>query len=160
MNGMVNGGLSILNCTFDEAVSLVRDGTCDCAVVNGGLCRMGAGRGLYPLVQLYDADPAFFRGASLADKIVGRAAAFIAILGGVAFVHGEVMGEGAARLLAEHGVGHACGVMAGEIANHAGNGPCPLENAVRGIDDVDAAVAAIRHRLAELKKGTLHQCGM
>lgn len=151
------GTPSISHRSFDEAVSRVKAGLCDCAVVNDGGSREGRGRGLYPLVQLYDADPAFFRGARLADKIVGRAAAFIAIDGGVSFVYGEVMSEGAAQLLDKHGIGHSCGLMIGAIVNRTGDGPCPLENAVRGIDDVGDAVVAIRHRLAELRVRPPHQ---
>ena len=79
-----------------------------------------------------------------ADKIVGRAVAFLFIIAGVCEVHAGVMSLGAKKLLEDHGVFASADTFCSMIINRKGDGPCPMESAVRGIDDPEEAIIAIR----------------
>ena len=92
-------------------------------------------------------------GFCAADRVVGRAAAMLFAKAGVRAVHAEVMSDGAAALLAAHGIDASCDVRTAAIKNRQKTGLCPMESAVAGIEDIDAGIAAIRRRAEELRAG-------
>lgn len=121
------------------------------------LCR-GAARyssektGIAPMVD-FISDGVDLRGFSAADKIVGKAAALLFVLAGVAEVYAEVMSKEAAEILRQHGIPCSWGEMTERIVNRAGTGPCPMEEAVRGLTDPRAALEAIREKQRRLAGG-------
>ncbi len=92
-------------------------------------------------------------GFCAADCVVGRAAAMLFVKAGVHAVFAEVMSDGAAALLAVHGIDASCDVRTAAIEDRQKTGPCPMESAVAGIEDIDASIAAIRRRAEELRAG-------
>lgn len=94
-----------------------------------------------------------FSGFCAADRVVGRAAAMLFAKAGVRAVHAEVMSDGAVALLAAHGIDALCDVRTAAIENRQKTGPCPMESAVAGIEDIDAGIAAICRRAEELHAG-------
>lgn len=92
-------------------------------------------------------------GFCAADRVVGRAAAMLFAKAGVRAVFAEVMSDGAVALLAAHGIDASCDVRTAAIENRQKTGPCPMESAVAGIEDIDAGIAAIRRRAEELRAG-------
>lgn len=124
------------------AVVLVRDGR---------ICAQGNGRGLAPLLDLCDRQPSDVAGAWVVDRVVGRAAAAVCIAFGAARVHADLMCEPARALLAAHGVACSADRVVPQILNRDQSGPCPLEAAVQGLDDVPAMVSAARTRLQQLR---------
>ena len=102
-------------------------------------------RGIMPLLRLLGGEGAGrFRGASFADKIVGKAAAMLYVRLGVKEVYGEVMTDTAHGILAAHGIRAEWGTLTERIINRAGTDICPMEKAVEGISDPAAAEAALR----------------
>lgn len=87
------------------------------------------------------------------DVKIGRAAAMLFVKAGVHAVFAEVMSDGAAALLAAHGIDASCDVRTAAIEDRQKTGPCPMESAVAGIEDIDAGIAAIRRRAEELRAG-------
>lgn len=65
----------------------------------------------------------------------------------------DLSGFCAAALLAAHGIDASCDVRTAAIENRQKTGPCPVESAVAGIEDIDAGIAAIRRRAEELRAG-------
>ena len=107
-------------------------------------------RGVAPLLALLDngIDVVDF---SAADKVVGKGAAFLYLRLGVAAVYAPVMSEGAYDLLVAHGIDVTCDTRVPAIRNRAGDGTCPMEQAVAGITDPVEAEIAVRNRLAQLQ---------
>lgn len=105
-------------------------------------------RGIKPLLEVVDGAGADFARARCYDRIVGRAAAFLYVRLRVAAVLAPVMSEGAAKILARHGIAASAGLLVPEIRNRRNDGPCPMDLAVRGVgdDDVEDAVEILRHR--------------
>ncbi len=88
------------------------------------------------------------------DRIVGRAAALLFLLGGVRRVYGKVMSRDALTLLREAGVRTDYGKCVRGIINRAGTGPCPMEAAVDGVTDPAEAARRIRETLAALREAS------
>lgn len=105
-------------------------------------------RGIKPLLEVIDDAGADFARARCYDRIVGRAAAFLYARLRVASVLAPVMSEGAAEILARHGIAVSAGLLVPGIRNRRNDGPCPMDRAVcnLGDDDVAAAVEILRHR--------------
>ena len=152
-NAALRTALCRMKSGLDRARTLIRTGKAECVVLQDGrTARIESGRGVSPLLRLYDRDREALRGGILVDKVIGRAAAAIAICGGAKFVHGEVMSEDAQRFLKKNGIPSSCGLFVKRILNQRRNGLCPLEKSVEGIADPAAALSSLRRRVAELQK--------
>lgn len=91
--------------------------------------RVFDGRGVADLYRLLREEPRALSGALVADKVVGRAAAALMILGGVKEVYTEIVSNLALSLLAESAVKISYQVGVLHILNGAGTDWCPLERA-------------------------------
>lgn len=132
------------------AKELFASGEYTCVLCKGDQTYTSEKRGILPLVEWVETG-APSGGFSAADKIVGRAAAFLYILLGVKEVHASVMSEEAMRLLSQNGIIASCDVKATCIINRAGTGICPMEQAVLGIRKPEEALVAIRRTLGRLQ---------
>ena len=101
-----------------------------------------AGRGLDPLLKLFDAGK--LSGAVVMDKVIGRAAAAICAEGGAAKVYASLAGKGAAELLERRGIPFAAVKTVEMILNHEQTGSCPMEKAVSALDEPKKMIEAIR----------------
>lgn len=129
---------------------LASDGSLTCAFVCGAEERTSRERGISPLADLIGRET--LAGFSAADRVVGRAAAFCYCLLGVRAVYAEVLSSGGERVLKCHGIDVTYAKKTDMIRNRAGDGPCPMERAVEGIESPEEAFEAIRKKRSELKK--------
>lgn len=83
--------------------------------------------------------PPLLFNADVADKVVGKAAALMFVLGGVKRVYASVISQSALNVLNTHGVETVYEKLVPYIINRAGNGPCPMEYAVRDTEDPQTA---------------------
>ena len=95
-------------------------------------------------------DKGLLPGSALADKVIGRAAAMIAVAGGVKSVYTPLISVGGQQALEQAGLDFIAEKSVPGIINRQGTGPCPMEEATKDIDDPAAAVAAVGKRLAQL----------
>lgn len=135
---------------LSRAKSLFESGGYTCVVVSGDSVYTSDKRGVKPLMELVDGSDNW-RGAAAADKIVGRAAAFIYVYLGVSRVYAEVMSRAAIDILQANGIGVEYSILTDRIVNRRGDGICPMEEAVEGICDCKQAIDAIRQRLKKLE---------
>ena len=137
-----------------EATSLVREGRAGAVLVKDGVivALEPNGPGVKPLLRLHDHRPDVMKGAWVVDKVVGRAAAAIAVDGGATRVHGLLMSEDAKAFLDEQGIPATADEMVPQILDRNREGLCPLEDAVKKLDIPDKMVGAIRARIKKLMK--------
>lgn len=109
--------------------------------------------GVKPLLLLLAGDKKI-PGAVAADKIVGKAAAFLFVLLGVKKLHAVVLSRSAMPILDKYGVEYSYDTLTEMIINRQGSGPCPMEEAVAAIDEPIAAYKAICERVATLAFST------
>ncbi len=136
---------------FQESRQMILEGKAECVLIsNNQIIAHRSGRGISPLLELYDSSRQKMQGAVLVDKVIGRAAAAIAISGGVSHVHGEIMSEDAAAFLRAHKIVSTHTRLVPKILNRKQDGLCPMEEAVEGITDPATAVEALRKKISQL----------
>jgi Domain of unknown function (DUF1893). len=97
-------------------------------VKDGRVLATGERGGVADLLEiLRRKDVATFKGASLSDRVVGRAAALLARAAGIARVQAGLMSEPGARALDEARIPHAADRRVPRILNRAGDDLCPME---------------------------------
>lgn len=135
---------------WNKARFLLDSGMYTCVVCSGSAVYTATERGVKPLLFWMDSgmDLTSFVAA---DRVVGRATAFLYCLLGVKAVYARVMSRPAAEVLAAHGIAMEAEQMVDGIINRRGTGPCPFEDAVRAIDDPQEALTAIRAKLAQME---------
>ena len=89
-------------------------------------------------------------GAIVADKVIGRAAAAVCVLGGVRKVHASLMSEDAGAFLKLHAVEFTADETVPQIVNREKTGRCPMELAVEGVDYPAEMVKRIRDKMKSL----------
>lgn len=121
------------------------------------------GRGVSDLLRLLTAEPQALRGALVADKVVGKAAAALMALGQVRAVRADVMSQGAWQLLTaplppdsaatrpDH-VSYT--TLADHIINRTQTDWCPMERACHDAPTPDECLLRIRAKLCEMHAGT------
>jgi len=131
------------------AKKILEEGRYTCVLVKESITYTSTERGVKPLLD-WLASNTDLQGFSAADKVIGKAAAFLYALAGVREVYAPVMSEAAIDVLKEYGIkAHHDSVVKG-IMNRAKTGMCPMEQAVREVSEPEAALTAIRQRLAAL----------
>lgn len=134
----------------DHARQLLSQGRYTCVLCREDSVHTDTRRGIRPLLELLDAGTDL-QGFSAADKVVGKAAAFLYCLMGVEKVYAPVISKSAVEVLKVHGVPVQYDILVPAIFNRDHTGFCPMETAVREISDPQEALAAIRATLAQLK---------
>ena len=109
-------------------------------------------RGIAPMMRFLS-EGRDLAGWSVADRIVGKAAAMLFVKAGVAAVYGEVMSRAGRDYLLSHGVAAEAGTLTDRIINRAGTGICPMEATVASLSDVEEGYAALVRKLEALRAG-------
>lgn len=130
---------------------LHREG-CSCVIRNGEQVRTFWERGVKDLHRLYTSEPNFLRGAEVADKVIGRAAAALMIMGGVKRIYADTISQLAVELLSRSDIEVSYGVVVPHIINRSKSGLCPLESATKDICSLEQIVEIIDNFVRELSK--------
>lgn len=121
-----------------------------CVLIRDSAIHFSTERGVKPLVSLLQGG-ADVRGFHAADKVVGKATAFLYCLLGVSSVYAPVISTAALEVLRRYGVHTEFDLEVPFIWNRRRTGSCPMEAAVRDISDPQEAYAAILQTLASMK---------
>ena len=136
---------------LERAKSLLLEGGYTCVLTRDEVVYTATARGVKPLVDWLDSN-LDLRGYSAADKVVGRATAFLYVLLGVRAVHALVMSTPARQVLTENGIEAFCDREVAGIINRRGDGQCPFEEAVLGISDPVDALEIIRKKQFTMRR--------
>lgn len=109
-------------------------------------------RGIRPLTDTLKDKPQVMQGAYIADRIIGKAAAMLAVAGGAAAVYGEVMSKAGLQMLKAHGIEAQYATLTDNIRNRDNTGLCPMEQTVAALDDPQQALPALLQTIARLAK--------
>jgi hypothetical protein len=136
---------------IEVALGELKGGNYSLVVVKDGRMIAGkTGRGIAPLLQLVNEASDMLKGAVLADKVVGRAAALLVANKSLKLVYSPVMSHGALQVLDSYQVPYAYGTLVSFILRRDGNGQCPLETRVEGQTDADIGREIIDQFVNEL----------
>ena len=134
-----------------KPLEVFKNSSYSCVMSNNNsiVCAL-SGIGVKPLISTYTNYPNMMSGAVIADKVIGKAAAMIAVAGGAAYVYGEVMSESGFEYLTKHNISASYGTLVPGILNRTKDGSCPIEASVIDISDSDEGIKAIRATIAVL----------
>jgi hypothetical protein len=134
-----------------SAIHLIEQDAAACVVIrNGVIERTEKGRGIGPILKLYDEGA--LEGAYVVDKIIGKAAAMMLTEGGAGACYALTMSRAAKDWLTSHGVKANCRDCVDVIINRTGDGMCPMEETVLNIEDAKQGIEAVRKKREELMK--------
>lgn len=131
--------------TMDGLVKLLHDGGYTLVVGHGDDVKMYNQRGVFDLVHLLSDEPDFLKGAFVADKVVGKAAAALMLKGCIARLHADVLSEPARNLFCREGMSVDYAELVPHVENRTKDGWCPLERLCFSKDSIDDMVESIRH---------------
>lgn len=118
-----------------------------CVMVKGGEERCFTERGVAPLLSLLP-----HKGGCFADKVVGKAAAYLYVLLEAGEVYAKTISEGAKSVLERYKIPFEYGEAVPAVINRKGDGLCPLERALSGEYTPREALAVIKETLEKLKE--------
>ena len=131
--------------------ALDADETVTLAVCSDGELTVSREKGIRPLLALAQ-DGADLKDACAADRIVGKAAAMLYALMGVKEVYAQVLGKKGSAVLERYGIAYAYDTLTENIINRSGTGLCPMEEAVKDVEEPREAFAAIEKKVEQLRK--------
>lgn len=111
---------------IDRLVEILHNGN-HSLVVDNGVIHTFDGRGVSDLYHIYSMEPEILKDASLADKVVGKGAAVLMVLGGIRQVHADVISRPALSMLEANGIAITYSKLVNNIINRQGTGICPVE---------------------------------
>lgn len=136
-----------------EALNLIKKNKASCVLIKDNkIVHIEIGMGISPILYSYMTYPDLFEGATIVDKIVGKAAAVISILGKSKEVIGLTMSDSAIEYLLGRGSKFRFVNYVQKIQNRERTGICPIEQSVINIDDPAEAFLSLLNRLQDLKK--------
>lgn len=76
---------------MESIIDILHKGGYSCVMKNREEVRTFTQRGVADLYDLYQADSAFMKGAAIADKVIGKGAAALMVLGGFKTVYADII---------------------------------------------------------------------
>lgn len=134
---------------LNNARRLLASGDYTCVLCRDENIHTATERGVKPLLNWLDSG-LDLKDWAAADRVVGRATAFLYCLLGVKEVYARVMSYPAAEVLKSAGITAEAGQLVEGIINRRGTGPCPFEAAVMDIRDPQEALIAIRRKMEQM----------
>ena len=132
-----------------NAIRLLHSDEYTCVLCNAEQCFTTRQRGVKPLL-LWLEEGSIPKGFSAADKVVGKATAFLYCLLGAKAVYSNVMSRSAKDVLEANGIYAECTELTDHIENRTKDGVCPFEMAVMKISDSQQALASIYNKMNEM----------
>ena len=137
--------------TFEETKKMIGTDGITCIVWKDGADPLVSRvRGVRPILDWIE-EGADLKDAAVCDTIVGRAAAMMYVLSGVAQVYAKVMSRGGEEELRKAGIAYEAESFTEKIVNRQGTGMCPMEQTVLEITDPQEAFAALKEKVAQLQ---------
>ena len=124
-----------------------------CVLCRGQQLYTSTRRGVAPLLGWLDSD-LDLRGFSAADRVIGKATAYLYCLLGVKEVFARVISRPATQVLENHGIPAHWDTLVEGIQNRQKTGPCPMEYATRNCATPEEALTAVQETLKQLQQAT------
>lgn len=134
---------------IQTAKTLFKEGDYTCVLVNGEDVVTSTEDGIKPLVGYLD-DDKDYSGYSAADKVVGRAAAFLYVKLNVKGVWAKTMSREGRDILDTFGISTFYEELTPKIMNRVGDDICPMDKALVGVVDPDPAAEILKEKVASM----------
>lgn len=139
----------MVNQNLEKAKQILLAEPYTCVLCSGDNICTSTYRGVKPLVQWLSSGRDFSQ-FSAADKVIGRATAFLYLLLGIRQVYAHVISRPALAVFQAHGIHAEYGQLVDNIINRKGDGLCPFEEVVLNIEDPRQAHTAILQKMQQM----------
>lgn len=119
-----------------------------CLCKNGN-CLFSESRGIAPMMNFIGAG-IDLAGYSVADIVVGKAAALLFVKCGMKSVFAKTLSENGKRIFELYGIEYEYEVLTEKIINRAGTDICPMEKAVANTEDPEEAYLILKDKLKQI----------
>ena len=138
-------------CKLSAIEMLHREG-CSCVITDGAEFQMFHQRGVKDLYDILSTQPELLRGAFIADKVVGKGAAALMILGEIDSLYTDTISEAALELFGLYNMEVKYGKLVPHIINRAGTGMCPVESLCKECKSAEECLPLIKDFIERLAK--------
>lgn len=126
---------------------LLHTGNYSCVVEQRNEIRTFHQKGIRDLYELVNYNPVFLRGASIADKVVGKAAAALIVAGGLRSVYADIISLSALYLLEKSHITTEFGNLVPYIQNRSRTDWCPMEKRCYDVASVNDILDIIQQSI-------------
>lgn len=134
------------NVIVNQIKNQLFDGDFTCVIAKDDEILTSKARGVKPLLDWLDAGTDL-EGAFAADKVIGKAAAFLYVLLGVSYVYAGVISKPALGVFEQYGIECGYDTLVDAIENRTKTGFCPMETAVWNINEPEGVPALLKETL-------------
>lgn len=139
---------------LQQVNELLENSKCTCIILkNDEIIYKSAYNGVRPLLMFLNEDISLDKDDKLIliDRVIGRAAMFLAAKCRINKIFTPVMSLEALEIAKLYNIGCTAASTVPYILNREGTGRCPIEASVTNTTGVDEALANIKHTVAELR---------
>ena len=123
--------------TGEQMLEMLNEQGLSLLVYNNEVLTTHDNRGIQDLLALVSSQPERLKGAIVADKIIGKAAAALMTSCGVAEVHTNVICTSAREIFENAGIKIIATKEVPLILNREKSGMCPMDTRLQGIESVE-----------------------
>lgn len=138
--------------SLEKAKSILLSSASTIAVVSNGEVFTSQERGVKPLLHLLSEKKGFLKGSSVADKVIGKAAALLMALGEIKEVHTLIISEPAIKVFEKYNIACFYDKKVDRIVNRTGDGLCPMETLCLDVEEPKEAFQKITDFIKTMKK--------
>ena len=138
-----------MNKDLEKAKELLIAGDYTCVLCKDETIYTSFFRGVKPLASWYYNGECFL-GFSAADKVIGKATAYLYVLLQIKAVYTKVISKPALEVFNRHQIPVEYDVLSDTIINRKGDGVCPFELAVKDAADPQTAYPIILKKMEEM----------
>lgn len=137
--------------SLSELVEILHAECCSCVIQSEGEIMICRDRGVKDLYRILSNSPELLSKAMIADKVVGKGAAALMILGGVRMVYADVISQPAMELFKSEDIPVNYGVCVTNIINRAVTGICPVESLCKDVPTAQECLPLITEFITKQK---------
>lgn len=132
-----------------QAKNHIENNSCTLVCCNETRLEESFERGVLPLVEMVRSEKSM-KGFYCADKVVGKAAAFMYVLLNPEELYAFVISEKAEAVLKKYGIRYFCGEIVPAVRNRKGDGFCPMETATEKAETPEEAFRILEEKLKSI----------
>ncbi|MFW6148772.1 MAG: DUF1893 domain-containing protein [Atribacterota bacterium] len=122
------------------------------ALAKGNILKASHKRGVLPLMEMIRDSRDMMQGAVIADKVIGKAAALLAVAYKVKQVYTEILSQQAKKVLDQYSIFYQYERCVDYIQNRSKSGQCPMEKLTKDTNDPKTAYSLILKYYLEVLK--------
>lgn len=135
-----------------QAIERLHSEGCSCVITDGEQFHLFHQRGVKDLYEILISRPELLHNSFIADKVVGKGAAALMILGGIEALFADTISKSALELLEKYDIEVEYGQKVPHIINRAGTGVCPVEMLCRECQTAEECLPLIKNFIENLTK--------